>query len=240
MLRRMPRSLLFVMMLTPSLAWAGGMKDALRAIPADAMGLLVIPSLEQLDKDYQQAVKNLGLTEMLPAPYDSFLGMMKSISPAFEGLDETGCAAVVLLPVTNMFEMQQKQVLIIPAKDPRGMVEKLGGTAGEEGTWNINFMNQASVASLGDKQILVAMAKSALDAVKKSEKKLADAMAPHELDALDGLDFAAWFDAEALVKIIKPFLDMMLMQASMQAAPAWARSCWVWRWIRPDWACAST
>ncbi|MCO6436128.1 MAG: hypothetical protein J5J06_03480 [Phycisphaerae bacterium] len=217
MIRKSISAFLCVALLSPCLAMAGSMKDVLRTIPGDAMGVLAVPSLKQLDTDYQQSIKDLGLGDMVAPPFDSLIGMLKANLPMLEGIDEAGAFAVVVMPANNLFEIKMKQALIIPAKEPRAMLEKMGATPGEEDTWNVNFMGTPTVAMTGEKHITLAMMKPTLDAIKKSERNLADTLPAYELDAMDGLDIALWLDAATLVKMIKPMIDVGFAQAAMAA-----------------------
>lgn len=220
MLRTFVPFCLFVGLLMPSAARADeSMKEALSLIPGDAMGFICVPNLKQLDTDYQQAVIDLGLQDMVPPMANSLVGMIRGQLPFLAGLDESGPLVVVFMPAAMIFELQQKQALLIPTKDPKAMLEGMGGVAGEEGLWNVNLMGQPMVAAQGENRLILGQAAQVVKAIKDNKGGIGAKLKASDIKALEGLDLAIWLDAEKLFPMIKPMVDMG-MNMAMQAQAA--------------------
>ncbi|MEK6677616.1 MAG: hypothetical protein AABZ47_18430 [Planctomycetota bacterium] len=214
----------FAPVLWSVVAFAGDpMKDAIAVLPGDTMVCLVIPSLKQLDADYGAAVNDLGLQAQLPPPFNSLVGILKTFVPPFAGIDENGSAALVILGAESLDALQKQQVMVLPSADPKGMIEKMGGQAGEGGVWSVNFFGQASFAVAGDKRVI--LAQSADAAKKVNESKGFDAKIPaNDLKSLEGLDIAFWVDAQRFFKLVKPQIDMFLPMMLMAQGPKQAEA----------------
>lgn len=194
------------------------MKAALESLPSDAMGYVIVPSLKQLDADYQQAVKDFGLQAMVPPPYNSLLGAVKTMAPQLAGLDENGPAAIVLMPVTNVFEMNMNQVVVLPVTDPKAMLEGMNATAGEGGVWQLTFFGQPMFAVTGEKRVSLCRTSDVARKVAASKTGLPEKLKGHDLKTLSDLDIAMWLDGEALFKMLKPQIDaFMPMIMAMQS-----------------------
>ncbi len=193
------------------------MKEAFSTIPGDATIVLCVPSLKQLDADYQDAVKALGLQAMVPPPMNSLIGALKQSAPMLAGIDEEGVVAVVVMPFTNMFELQQKQALIIPTKDPKAMIEAMGGEQGDDGSWKVTLFGTPSFAAVAKNRLIVTQSPGTAKAVAESKVNLASKFKAHDLDALTGLDVALWINFEPIAQIGK---QMMPMFTQMMAAGA--------------------
>lgn len=219
MMRRLLSFLVCFALLASRPAWAGeAMKDALASLPADAMAFICVPNLKQTDANYQQAVIDLGLTPMVQPPMNSLVGMIKEKFPMFAGLDENGTFAVVLMPAANLMELDSNMALVVPAADPKAMIEKMGGQANEGGGWGVNMFGTPSFAFTGTKRVIVA--KSADVARKIAEGKGLDAkLKPADVKSLEGLDVAVWLDGERFLKVFKPQIDGLVgMVMMMQSA----------------------
>jgi len=219
-LRRFVPLCLVVGLLSPHASGAEeAMKKALSLIPADAVAFICVPSVKQLDADYQQAIVDLGLKEMLPPAMSSLVGAVKGQLPFLAGLDEEGPLVIVFMPAAMMFELQQKQVVLVPTKDPKAMLEGMGGQPGEEGLWNLNLMGQPFVGAAGEGRLILGQSAEVVKAVKADKSGITAKLKPEVVKALENLDLAVWLDAERFIPLFKPMIDMAL-NAMMQAQSA--------------------
>ncbi len=203
---------------SPAVRAGDAMNGALASIPADVVGFVCIPSLQQLDSDYQQAVLNLGLQPFVPPPWNSPVAVLKQKLPMLEGIDEKGSVALVFMPAETVFELQMKQALLIPAKDPKAMIETMGGQAGEGGLWVINMMGQPSHAAIRGKQVIIAAQAEVAKALKETQTSIAGKLKPADLKALQGQDLVVWVDGDRLFKLLKPMVDGILVPMMMAQA----------------------
>ena len=192
---------------------------ALAAIPKDAMGFICVPSIESLDGDYQQAISDLGLQQLVQPPMNSLVGMVKQFVPFLEGIDETGSLALVFMPVEHIFELQMKQVILIPTKDPRAMIEAMQGQAAEEGLWSVTIQGQPAYVAAGKGRLIVANQLETAKAVKDSSASISAKLKSHEKRGMEGMDLVVWLDSNRLLTVVKPMIDgiiapVLMMQQS--------------------------
>ncbi len=225
----MPRKFLSLILslalFVPAVRAGDAMRDAVAQLPADAFAVICIPSLKQLDADYQQAIVDLGLKEMVQPPANSLLALVKGSLPIFAQMDETRPFAIVVMPATNMMEFNQKAAIIVPVGDPKAVVEGMGATAGEGGIYTGSMMGQPAYFALGDKRMVVAQSDAVAKAIAAKATGLDKVMKADELKTLEGLDLAIWINADQTMKVLKPMIDgfMPMMLMSMQATPTGAK-----------------
>lgn len=220
MLRRITVLLLTLSLFGVPAAQAGdAMKDALATLPGDAMALVVISNLAQLDANYQQAIAELGLQPMIQAPMDSLVGMIKGNLPMLEGMDPSGPIALVVMPAMNMMELQSKAALVVPCANPKGMLEALGAQPGENDIWMVNLFGPPMAAIASEKRIIVAVSPDVAKQIHENKTSLATKMKASDVQSLEGLHFAVWIDAERAIKVFRPQIDAgIAMLAMMQGA----------------------
>lgn len=189
---------------------------ALAAVPADAIGFISLPSLKQLDGDLQQAVTNLGLESMVQPPMNSIVTLLKMQMPQLAGMDESKPVVFVVMPIQTMMDIWPNGAYVFSAADPKAMVEGLGGVAGEDGVWTINFMGRAQHAMIKDKQVILGLQSSIVKAVGESKSSITSKLPKSDLRAMNGLDLAIWIDGEKLFVPLKPTLNAFLAMATMQ------------------------
>ena len=193
--------------------------SALAVIPEDAMGFVCVPSIKSLDSDYQQAISDLGLQQFIQPPMNSLIGMIRQFVPFLEGMDETGSLALVFMPVENIFELQMKQVVLIPTKEPKAMIEAMQGQAAEEDLWSVTIQGQPAYVAVGKGRLILAKQAEVAKAVKSSSASIGGKLKAHEKKGMEGLDLVVWIDGNRLFTLLKPMLDsviapMLMMQQS--------------------------
>lgn len=209
---RIACALLAVGVFMPSVVQAGDrLAEALAPIPGDAVAFVCIPSIKGLDADYQQAIQNLGLQPFVQPPMDSLVGLLKARVPKLEGLDEDGSLAIVFMPAETVFELQFTQAMLIPTKEPKAMIEAMGGEAAEGGLWTVSLAGQPTYVALGKNRLIVARQAGIATAVKNATTSIAARLEPAEKKALEGLDLIVWADADRLLKLVKPMIDGLLV-----------------------------
>jgi len=198
-------------LITTPVAQAGdSLAEALAPIPGDALAFVSIPSIKGLDADYQQAIQNLGLRPFAPPPMDSFVGLLKARVPMLEGIDENGSLAIVFMPAETVFELQFTQVMLIPAKEPKAMIEAMGGEPAEGGLWTVSLAGQPAYVAAGKNRVIVARQPETAAAVKDATTSILTKLEAAEKSTLDGLDLFIWADADRLLKLVKPMIDGVL------------------------------
>ena len=201
-----------------SRAGESGLKAALASIPSDAVAFVLIPSVETLDRDYQQTISAMGLEPLIPPAMKSIVGLLKQQVPALGGLDESGSLALVLMRADMLFGLLEKQALLIPTKDPQAMIASMEGQRWEEGLWSVKIAGQGGYAAISETHLIVAASAEVAKAIKDSKTGMDSRLKATELRALTGLDLALWIDADWLLKMLKPMIDGFLTPMMMHAS----------------------
>jgi len=192
-------------------------KAALAGVPAEAAGFVCFPNLKVLDADVQQAIDELGLGAQLPPPMNSVVTMLKSNLPMLAGLDESKPVTYVIMPIQTVMELEAKSAFIFSTADPKAMLEGLGGTAGDNGIWNVNFMGLPWLALIDGKRIVAGKVPATLEKIAKSSKSVTSQAHEGDLAAMSDLDLIVWLDGERLFTPLKGQINGMLMMMLMQA-----------------------
>ncbi len=199
-------------MFVPTAARADdALKQALSALPRDAMILICVPNIKQANADFGTAVHDLGLEQTLQLPSDSLMGLLQQKLPFLEELNPEGFAAVVFLPAQNLPELSLKQALVLSSKNPKAMLEKTKAEAQENGLWTLTLGGQAMFAAIrGENQLVIGQVADTVQAIKDSKGGLNEKLESPAMKAMVGLDLVAWVDAERVATILKPLAETML------------------------------
>ena len=218
--RRLASLMLCLSLALPGAAYsADAMSQALSTIPADAMGFVCVPSLKQLDADYQDTINTLALQMFVQPPANSLVTLLKQKMPLLEGMDENRPLTVVFMPVETIDQLSQSMVIQLWAAEPKVIIEAMQGQPGEGGVWTVNLMGQPAYAAIDKNRLIVAPTADLVKAVKDSKSGIDGKLKPEELKSLEGLDVAIWFGGDQLTKLVKPWVDgfilpMMMMQSA--------------------------
>ncbi|HUU94828.1 MAG TPA: hypothetical protein VM487_03740 [Phycisphaerae bacterium] len=194
-------------------------KDALSLVPADAIGFVCVPNIQQLDASFQNTLEKLGLSAFVPPPTNSLAGAMRVFLRMSAGLDDGGALLLVLMPAETPDEFDQKIALLVPATDPKLLLEAMGAEAGEGGTWSLELFEEPIVAAACQKHVALAKNAETVKAVAASTDNITKKLNPNELALFAGLKVAAWFDAQRMCELHKPQIEglkgmlMMMQQA---------------------------
>jgi len=226
-MRRTAVTLVCLAAVFPGVAKAADpIKSALAVIPGEAIGFVCVPSIKQLDSEWQQAVTNLGLQPFVQPPYNSPLALMQMFGQMTAGLDANGPLVFVQMPFENPFEQSAHAAIVLPAEDPKALIEAMGGQAGEGGVWSVPLFGMPMSAATGDKRVVLAQLPDVLKAVTDSKKSMVTKFKAKDLEMFKGLNLVLWLDGEKLLNTFKPQIDGFVgMITMMQAAsgPAGAK-----------------
>jgi len=195
------------------------MKDALSLVPQDAIGFVCVPNIQQLDAGFQNTLEKLGLSAFVPPPTNSLAGAMRVFLRMSAGLDDGGALLLVLMPAETPDELDQKLALLVPATDPKLLLEAMGAEAGEGGIWSLELFEEPVVAAACQKHVALAKNAETVKAVAASTDNITKKLSANELALFEGLKVAAWFDAQRLCELHTQQIEglkgmiMMMQQA---------------------------
>ena len=195
----------------------------LPSIPSEAVAFLYAPTVKGLDGAYKGLLNDLGLQPFVPPPSRSIIGLIGQYLPMFEGIDEAGTLALVLMPFDPSEQVDSKLALIIPAKDPKSMLKALGGQAGEGAEWAINLMGQPAVALIRGQSLVISKSADVAKAINQSKTAMSEKLPAAELAAFKDMNVALWINAEQIFKVYKSTIDtfvamMMMMTQGSESA----------------------
>lgn len=192
-------------------------KKALASIPADAIAFVIVPSIATLDADYQRFINDLGLQMFVQPPLNSIPGLLGQFMQMSAGLDTNGTLAVVIMPAEQIFELPTKIALLVPATDPKALLEAMGGQTGEGGVWSVTVQGQPWSAVITEGRAVLSPSPDVAKAIVASKTGIDTKIKKSELAALKDLDVALWIDGSKLLSMFKPQIDGLLgMMALMQ------------------------
>lgn len=201
----------------------GDLDTALKSVPADAVGFVCVPNLEQTDRHYQQLIRTLGLRDMMPEgpARESLRALIKQGLGVDAGLDQDGALTLVMMPSESLQELTDRQVLILPATEPRKLLDELKAQPGANDLWDLDINDEPMVAKVVGKSVVLSGSEDAVAAFKlpSESDSLYGKLSDSEKRALANLDIAIWLDAAKLVELSRSQIEPMLMMfKQMQAA----------------------
>jgi hypothetical protein len=220
----MKRTAMLFLVIAPFCFVAGAraadpLKEGLSAVPAEAVAFIAVPSLAQLDADYQRAIANLGLQAFVPPPMNSLIAALKMNAPMLAGIDESGPLLVVFMPAASIVEIQLKQAMIVPAKDPKAMIDAMGGKPGPDNLYSVQLFGQPFQATITNNRVILAKVPEVAKAVKAATAGIDTKLNATDLKVMAGLDVIVWADAERLIASARQLIDSLVMpMLGMQAA----------------------
>ena len=209
--------LVLLSMLAPVASADDALKNALSVIPSNAMAVVSVPNVKTMDADFQAAIARLELQQMLP--FQSLVTFVQEQAPFLAGLEPNAALTLVIMPAMSLPELQTKQVILVPSKDPQAMIEGMGGQAGEGGMWTVMMFGQPAQAIIHKNHVVIAQAPEVLNAIKSAEETLANKIDSPELASMADMDLVLWLDADQLFALVKPMVQMMMQSmVAMQAS----------------------
>jgi len=190
------------------------MIDALATIPDDAIGFVCIPSLEQLDADYRQAIVDLGVQDLVPPMAQSLLMPMKMV-PMFATVDTKQPVIIVAMPAQTMADLGKSVAMILPTTDPKPILQGLMGQESDDGTWKVNAFGTPMIAATAEGKLILASTAEIAKKIAGNKKSYASKLTAEQKAFLEKLDFAVWVDAPPLIEMFRQQIDGLIMMSLM-------------------------
>ncbi|NOT02655.1 MAG: hypothetical protein HOP29_18775 [Phycisphaerales bacterium] len=188
-------------------AAAEAMSNPLSVVPEDAVFFMLVPCIQQADTHFQKTIADLGLDMFLPPPNNSLATMMGTYLQMTTGLNVEGPLVVAVLPFTNFMEAPAKQVVIVPASDPKALLQAMGGTESEGGQWNVMVMGQPMSAATTKDRVVIGMMPDTVKQVAAADKGIDSKLSDAEKKAVEGLDVAVWVDGAKMIELFREQID---------------------------------
>ena len=203
---------LCTMSLPASPVSAAGPRDVLKLVPDDAWGFVALRSLGTVDQRAARINEILGLG--LPAPVTPMvLGMLNIM----EDVDMARPVCVVMLDVHKfgVDDPGQAAVVLVPAKSPKAMIQKLGGTEPQDDIYKCLIMGDEISAAVKDGFVILGKNQDCVTKVLKTSKSLAKGYAKARSDALGESDV---FVSVSLDSVYAAYKEQIQMFAPMLTA----------------------
>lgn len=186
-------------------------KDILENVPADAWGFLLIGSLDGIDT---KAAK-LGETLGLPIPPQVSNMALASLGIG-EEIDRKSPICAVMMDAQKFASADKAAVLIIPASNPKGLLEKLQGSEGTDGVTKCTVMGEPAFASVKGKMVILGPDQDCVTKVAKSSKMLGDKLAKARMAVIEKSDI---YLSVSLGAVATTYKDMWMPMMQMMTAP---------------------
>ncbi len=167
----------------PSAAFAQSSADMLKMVPGDAWGFVMLRSLKTIDDKAQLLQETLNLP--IPAPVTPLLLAQLNAGDTIE-MNRPFC--LVAMDIQKL-GMDKAFVMLVPAKDPKALLEKLMAEEAEEGVSACTVMGQPAFAAIKEKVVILGPDKDTVAKVAKSQKTADEGFDKARLEALNKSDF---------------------------------------------------
>ncbi|HNQ22244.1 MAG TPA: hypothetical protein PKK06_04035 [Phycisphaerae bacterium] len=165
----------------------------LQTIPADADGVLIIPKLAECD------ARLTALAQRAAFPPISALTLAKGWLEIITGIDETGAAAVVLLPARTPQRPAPSLLLIIPTADRHAVLGLLNAEPLEAGYFRVRVRGRESFAAACGPFTVLGPSVAAVQAiVEPTGEPLAARLQAAQKGFLTAGDIVFWLDLTRL------------------------------------------
>ncbi|MFQ5411712.1 MAG: hypothetical protein ACE5EC_05425, partial [Phycisphaerae bacterium] len=177
----------------PPIAQASGPKDILKLIPDDAMGFVILRSLDTMDQKLALLKRTLDLSMLPPVATPILLDQLFGSKPVAEDVDNAGPIGIVMLDIQKygMGGMDGAIALIFPAKNPKGLLAKLDAGDPEEGLYACSAQGQALSAAIQDHHVVFGKSPESVKAIVNAAKNPAGEFAKSRLSVLETSDVFA-------------------------------------------------
>ncbi len=202
----------------PAPARAADAKEMLKFVPQDAWGFVMLQSMDTIDEKATQLQK-LGA----PIPFPQVTPMILqtlAITPQDNPIDMKSPVGVVMLDMNKYGggDYQKSIVALIPAKDGKALVTKLGGGEPEDGIITCKTpMGQDVYAVIHDSYVVLSQGQDAVKAASKPAQAMSDDVVDARGKLLATSDFYVSISVRTLVAAHK---DMILSFMQMASAGA--------------------
>ena len=189
---------------------AEGPKDVLKLVPEDAWGFVVLRSLETLDQKAAQ------LKELLDLPIPpAVTPMLLSQLPVGDTLDLKRPVCVVTLDA-NKFggDFESATAVLVPATDPKALIEKLGGEEPKDGVSKCIVQQEELYAAVKGKTVILGKSQECVSRIAKSTQNLGEGFDDARMSVLEQSDVYLSVSVRAVFgaykNMVMPTLQMLM------------------------------
>ncbi|MCZ6683088.1 MAG: hypothetical protein O7B26_07880, partial [Planctomycetota bacterium] len=143
-------ALLIAASFAPRAASADDAMDLVKQVPADAWGFAIVRSLDTVDTKCQMFAEKIGFPLQVKA-------MLNAMLPVGDALDTTKPIGIVMLDWTKYQE--RGVVMLVPAKDPKALVEALEPGEEEDGIRECTIAGETVQTAIKGDLVLVSPAR---------------------------------------------------------------------------------
>jgi hypothetical protein len=192
-----------------------GTKDILNAIPQDAWGFVMARSLDAVDA-MTKLVKEALALPMLPDKVSQLaLGMFE----LGETVDTSNPICVVMLDAQKFGgeekSAQNAAVLLVPAKEPKALLEKLKAEEAQEGLSKCSIKGEPAFAAVRGQVVILGPGKDSVTYISKNKKTLGEGMGKARLSVISDSDF---YLSVSLRLVVNAYKDMFMPMLQMMTA----------------------
>lgn len=197
-------ALLIATFFAPRAASANDALDIVKHVPANAWGFAIVRSLDVVDSKCQMLAEKIGMPLQVKA-------MLNNMLPVGDALDTTKPIGIVML---DAMKYQDKGiVLLVPAKDPKALVEALEPGEEKDGIRECKVANETVQTAIKGGLVWVSPAREILAEVLKSEQHAGSDFSSVRAETLQRSDVFVSVALGTVVNAYKAQIMPMVMMA---------------------------
>jgi hypothetical protein len=200
-------------------ALAGDLKDVSKIVPQDAWGFIAAQSLDQIDAQAGKLKESLGLAFTTPIT-PMALGMLN-----LSEVVDSGSPICAIMMNADKFgvdadgggKTENAVVLVLPAKDPKALLERLAAEPVSDGLSKCKLMDEEAYVATKGKFLILGPSKDCVTAVSKSKKSIADGLEDARGAAMSKCDL---YVSIAIGSVVGAYKDRVMPIVMMMTAAA--------------------
>jgi hypothetical protein len=202
-------------------AAAGDFAPVIKLVPHDAWGFIAAQSLDRLDEQAGKLKASLGLA--FPTPITPMALGMLNLTDVVDTANPV-CAIMMNadkfgVDAEGSGKTDHAVVLILPAKDPKAMLERLAAESVSEGLSKCKLMDEEAYVATKGKFLILGPSKDCVTAVAKAKKTLDEGLDSARSAAMAKSDLYFSISLGAIVSTYKDRFLPMIMMMSAAADP---------------------
>lgn len=179
-------------------------KDALKLVPEDAWGFVLLRSLETIDERAAFLQQTLSLP--IPPTVTPFAMMPLGITPGAENpldMKSPVCIAVLDVQKFGAEDESNAAVVIAPAADPAALLKKFNAEEPTDGVCKCTIVGNPAFAAIRDKWVILGKSQDCVTRVLKSKKGMNESIASSRMKVLGQSDIYVSASVHAIMGAYK-------------------------------------
>ncbi|MEK6642502.1 MAG: hypothetical protein AABZ08_01220 [Planctomycetota bacterium] len=189
-------------------ARAGDLKEMLQLVPDDTWGFVVAKSLTNVDDKAAQ------MKDIFSLPFDGALSdMALGMLQLGDTIDKSSPVCAMMLDPNKFGGQEKSTAILVPAKDPKALLAKLGAEEAVEGISKCTVMGEPAFAGIKGKIVILSPSEECTTKILKTKKSIGDSIVDSRLGVMTQSDVYVSISVRSILaaykEMIMPMVQMM-------------------------------